>query len=145
ECSDWYLSVKDNGIGMSRNILINHLLDFGRSYWHSYDFYDDYLGIAQKQSHAIGKFGIGFYSAFMLGDYIRIYSTKFGNELKFQNILSFENGLLENPSLTIEENTEIEIDYGTTVEIKLFLDPYKEGGFINELALQKDVLFELVK
>lgn len=144
ESSDWYLLIQDNGIGMSRNIIINHLLDFGKSYWHSYDFYDDYLGIAQKQFRAIGKFGIGFYSAFMLGECIRIYSSKFGDELNFQNILSFDNGLIENPSLILRENKAIERDYGTTVKIRLSSDPYKEGGFINE-ASRSDFLFELVK
>ncbi|TYR31663.1 hypothetical protein FXV77_20690 [Sphingobacterium phlebotomi] len=145
ENNDWYLLVRDNGIGMSRNILINHLLDFGKSYWKSYDFYDDYLGIAQKKFRSIGQFGIGFYSVFMLGNCIKIYSTKYGEELKFQNILSFDNGLIENPHLSVVENNSIQEGYGTTVEIKLFSDPYTTGGFINEISFKKNDLFELVR
>ncbi|GAA0886410.1 hypothetical protein GCM10009120_50090 [Sphingobacterium siyangense subsp. cladoniae] len=145
ECGNWYLSVKDNGIGMSRSLLINHLLDFGRSYWHSYDFYDDYLGIAQRKFKSIGQFGIGFYSVFMLGNEVNVCSTKFGEDVRAQNVLVFENGLIENPSLMVVENRSLESEYGTIVKIKLFHNPYELNGFIDEISFQNNDLFSLIK
>lgn len=141
----WYLSVKDNGIGMSRGVLVNHLLDFGRSYWNSYDFYDDYLGIAQRKFRPIGQFGIGFYSVFMLGNEVTIFSTKFGEDLHSQNVLFFENGLTENPSLMVVNNRSLQAEYGTVVKIKLFNNPYEEKGFIDEISFQNNDLLSLIK
>lgn len=142
--SEYFLKIKDNGIGMSKNILINQLLDFGSSYWNSYDFYDEYVGIAQQKFKSIGKYGIGFYSVFMLGDFIKVNSIKFGENLNENYSLIFEKGLYENPILKHSPDHKIS-DYGTEILVKLSQNPYEQGGFIKEFNAQKNLLAELVK
>jgi uncharacterized protein YfeS len=46
---DFYLTITDNGIGMSQTIMTNELLDFGGSYWKSSRFYYDFQGIYFKR------------------------------------------------------------------------------------------------
>lgn len=143
--SEHFLIIKDNGIGMSRNIMVNQLLDFGNSYWNSYDFYDEYVGIARLQFKSIGKFGIGFFSIFMLGEYVEVDSVKYGENLSKRHKLVFENGLYENPILSEYESNDIKNDYGTIIKIKLIDNPYHKVGLIGSLDLKNNNLFDFVK
>lgn len=143
--SDHFLIIKDNGIGMSRNIMVNQLLDFGNSYWNSYDFYDEYVGVARLKFKSIGKFGIGFFSIFMLGDYIEVDSVKYGEQLSKRHKLVFENGLYENPILNEYESNDLKNDYGTIVKIKLNDNPYNKDGLIGSLNLKNNNLLDFIK
>ncbi|MCT3756072.1 ATP-binding protein [Elizabethkingia anophelis] len=142
---EYILEIKDNGIGMSKNILCNQLLDFGTSYWRSYDFYDEYVGIAREQFKSIGKFGIGFFSVFMLGKYVEITSVKYGEDIKNKYTLIFEQGLFENPILQEAKGVKLNESFGTTIKIKLDNNPYERGGFIKELNSEEESLYELIR
>ncbi|MDQ0066771.1 HD domain-containing protein [Chryseobacterium lathyri] len=132
ENDKYVLQISDNGIGMSKSILCNQLLDFGSSYWNSYDFYDEYVGIAQEKFKSIGKFGIGFFSVFMLGTYIEIDSLKYGEPYNKRNKLVFEHGLNDNPLFKQEEDLTLNSSFGTKVSIVLNKNPYTEG-FLHEI------------
>ncbi|WP_392469201.1 ATP-binding protein [Sphingobacterium cellulitidis] len=143
---DWFLYVRDNGIGMSKNILTNQLLDFGKSYWKSYDFYDEYVGLAQKNSfESIGQFGIGFYSVFMLGHKVIVSTSKFGDNPNVKNVLKFTKGLIDTPILISEKNQNVETDFGTSVCVKLQHNPYEGEGFINECSFVDNNLYSLIR
>ena len=72
-----YLYCHDNGIGMTKNIIENYLLQIGNSYYNSPEFY-------RKQAEWDGnftptsQFGIGILSCFMIGRHIEI-TTKTPN------------------------------------------------------------------
>ena len=70
-----WLVVEDNGIGMSEHVLTGPLLDFGTSFWRSSLAMEEFPGLMAAGMHAIGRFGIGFFSVFMLGPVVRVYST----------------------------------------------------------------------
>lgn len=59
---DWF-RIEDDGIGMTENIITNHFLKVGRSYYESDEFRKDlYL---RKPYTPISRFGIGILSCFM--------------------------------------------------------------------------------
>lgn len=130
--NDYFLVVSDNGIGMSQSILTNELLDFGGSYWKTNKFYNDFKGLYSKGFESIGKYGIGFFSTFMLGEEVSVTSWKYGEGINSMRTLDFYEGLKSNPILRIPTEREKNsiIDRGTSVRIKLKQNPYEKEGFI---------------
>lgn len=145
--NDYYLTITDNGIGMSQTIMTNELLDFGGSYWKSNRFKYDFQGIHTKGFESIGKFGIGFFSTFMLGEKITVTSWKFGEAISNMKTLDFHDGLLSNPILRepTEEEKSLVIDRGTSIKIKIKEDPFSKSGFIGISQFKENNLFSLVK
>ena len=71
------LVVADNGIGMNKNDLINHLGTIAKSGT------ADFVKNASDNGSAvelIGQFGVGFYAAFMVADKVEIITKKAGEE-----------------------------------------------------------------
>ena len=147
ENDKFYLAVTDNGIGMSSSIMTNELLDFGTSYWKTDRFRLDYKGMASSQFEAIGKFGIGFFSVFMLGDSVTVTSWRHGDARAEMRSLEFYDGLASTPLLRDPSDRERRsvIDRGTCVRIQLNFEPYSETGFIGKDGLQNGTLDALVR
>jgi molecular chaperone HtpG len=64
------LSVTDNGIGMSRDELIDNLGTIARS--GTAEFLEQMTGDQQHDAQLIGQFGVGFYSAFIVADKVTV-------------------------------------------------------------------------
>ncbi len=147
ESNDFFLVVTDNGIGMSQSLLTNELLDFGGSYWRSNRFKYDFEGAKHNGFESIGKFGIGFFSVFMLGQKITVTSWKYGESISNMKTLDFFDGITSNPILrspTDAEKNRI-VDRGTSIKIKLNDDPYSNAGLIGSSNYKDKRLFSLVK
>ena len=70
------VTLEDNGIGMSREDVITHLGTIAKS--GTADFMKNLTGDQKKDSHLIGQFGVGFYSAFIVADKVDVYSRRAG-------------------------------------------------------------------
>ncbi len=68
--------VTDNGIGMSRDELIENLGTIARS--GTADFLKQMTGDSQKDAHLIGQFGVGFYSAFIVAKKVVVETRRAG-------------------------------------------------------------------
>ena len=64
------VSVTDNGIGMTREEVIEHLGTIAKS--GTAEFLDQLTGDQQKDATLIGQFGVGFYSGFIVADEIEV-------------------------------------------------------------------------
>ncbi len=80
------LIVRDNGIGMNEEDLVEHLGTIAKSGTKS--FLSQLSGDAKKDSSLIGQFGVGFYSAFMVAKKIEVLSKKAGDEKAYKWVSS---------------------------------------------------------
>lgn len=111
------IEISDNGIGMSKDELINNLGTIAKS--GSKDFMDKLKKAKEKKDiNIIGQFGVGFYSAFMVADKIEVLTKSIdGNAYKFTS-----DG---KENYTIEDATKE--DTGTTITLYLKKDVDEEN------------------
>jgi molecular chaperone HtpG len=70
------LTVRDNGIGMTREEAVEHLGTIAKS--GTAEFFRRLTGDEQKDSQLIGQFGVGFYSSFIVADEVEVFTRKAG-------------------------------------------------------------------
>lgn len=119
ENGEWWLHVQDNGIGMSRYVLTDVLLDFGRSLWRDGALREQWSGLAGKGFEAVGKFGIGFFSVFMLGDEVKVTTWRDGDAETSQSTLHLRQRANAKPILLNTPAGQRIDEYGTRVSVRL--------------------------
>ena len=72
------LSIVDNGIGMSREELVDNLGTIARS--GTAEFLEKMTGDQQHDAQLIGQFGVGFYSSFIVADKVTVETLRAGGE-----------------------------------------------------------------
>jgi molecular chaperone HtpG len=70
------ITVSDNGIGMSRQEVIDHIGTIAKS--GTRDFLSALTGDERKDATLIGQFGVGFYSAFIVADRVVLTTRRAG-------------------------------------------------------------------
>jgi molecular chaperone HtpG len=70
------LTIRDNGIGMTRDEAVAHLGTIAKS--GTAEFFKRLSGDQQKDSQLIGQFGVGFYSAFIVAERVEVFSRRAG-------------------------------------------------------------------
>jgi molecular chaperone HtpG len=138
------ITIADTGIGMSRDELINNIGTIAKS--GSADFLKQVAESKQDANNIIGKFGVGFYSVFMVAKEVVINTQSFKKDEP--SIIWKSDGLGD---YEIAES-EKKFKRGTTIEIHLkddtaeFADKYrletiikKHSNFIQfPIILEKD-------
>ena len=115
------LTVADNGVGMTKDELENNLGTIARS--GSLDFKSDDEN-KSEDIDIIGQFGVGFYSAFMVADNIKVESRAFGSDEAFIWESSGADGYTVKPCDKDKVGTVV------TLHIKPDTDDEKYGEFL---------------
>ncbi len=124
------LKISDNGIGMNRDDLINHLGTIAKS--GTADFVknvkDNGSGI-----DLIGQFGVGFYSAFMVAEKVEILTRKAGEDKAWKWISNGTDGFEISEAQKESNGTEItlflkeaEKQYTDTIYLRQIIRLYSD-------------------
>jgi len=130
----YWLEVADDGVGMSEALLSGPLLEFGTSYWETWLAREEHPGLLSRGFEPTGKFGIGFFSAFMLGDRIRVVSRaapRFGVDESQILALEFRDPNSTNALIRPAKPEEWFPEPGTRVRIWLRRHPTESQGFLS--------------
>ncbi|WP_432452839.1 MULTISPECIES: molecular chaperone HtpG [unclassified Agarivorans] len=73
------ITLSDNGIGMTRDEVIEHLGTIAKS--GTKEFFGQLSGDSAKDSQLIGQFGVGFYSAFIVADKVTVETRAAGADI----------------------------------------------------------------
>ncbi|MCY4129099.1 MAG: molecular chaperone HtpG [Gammaproteobacteria bacterium] len=117
------LTIEDNGIGMSRDELVENLGTIAKS--GTEQFFEMLNDDQQEASQLIGQFGVGFYSAFLVADQINVTSRRAGTTEAAKWTSSGE------ADFTVEDVDDHA--RGTTIELILKEDA---GEFTDEFRLR---------
>jgi molecular chaperone HtpG len=126
------VSISDNGIGMSRDEVINNLGTIAKS--GTKEFFSKLSGDEQKDAALIGQFGVGFYSAFIVADRITVETRRAG--LPASDGIRWESD--GSGEFTVEPINRPE--RGTSIILHLregeddFLSPYKLKSIIRKYS-----------
>ena len=126
------LSVTDNGIGMSREEVIDNLGTIARS--GTGQFLERLTGEQRTDSRLIGQFGVGFYSAFIVADEVTVLSRR-ADAPADQGVSWVSDGRGEYRVESVERQ-----ERGTTVQLKLkdnageFLEPVRLKALIRKYS-----------
>ena len=119
------LTISDNGIGMTREQVIDHLGTIAKS--GTKEFLTALGQDQAKDSQLIGQFGVGFYSAFIVADKVTV-KTRAAGEATDKGVLWESTGEGEYSVADIEKKSR-----GTDVILHLRED---EKEFLNEWRLR---------
>ena len=126
------LTISDNGIGMSRDEIIQQLGTIAHS--GTAQFIESLSGEKKQDSQLIGKFGVGFYSAFIVAERVEVYSRR--ADLTAQEGVRWESAGDGDYSLeTVEKQ-----DRGTIISLTLkpeeteFVDNFRVSALIRKYS-----------
>jgi len=118
------ISIEDNGIGMTREDLINNLGVVARS--GTLNFLEQLKD--QKDSALIGQFGVGFYAAYLVADKVTVISKSIYSDKAY----IWESAA--DKTFTVKECANQSIGRGTRVILHMRQDSLE---FLNEHALRQ--------
>jgi molecular chaperone HtpG len=126
------ITVSDNGIGMTREEVIEHIGTIAKSGTRS--FLDSITGDAKKDARLIGQFGVGFYSSFIIAEEVTLRTRKAG-EAPDQGVEWVSKGKGEYQIASIDKASR-----GTEIILKLregedeYLNDWKLRSIITEYS-----------
>ena len=99
------LTIKDNGVGMSRDEVIDNLGTIARS--GTKRFMEAMSGDQKKDAQLIGQFGVGFYSAFIVADKVSVLSLRAGETEAVRWESDGQGEFTIEPSFKADRGTEV--------------------------------------
>lgn len=112
-----FLEVEDNGVGMSERVISGPFLDFGNSFWGTSLMHEELPGLESKGFRSTGKFGVGFFSVFMIGENVKVTSRRFEDGRSDTKVLTFDKLGLDRPLLRNAQSDEYLKEGGTKVKV----------------------------
>jgi molecular chaperone HtpG len=126
------ITVADNGVGMSRQEVIDHIGTIAKS--GTREFLSALTGDQRKDASLIGQFGVGFYSAFIVADRVTLTTRRAGLDAG-EGVRWESDG---RGAYTLETNERA--DRGTTIVLHLregedeLLSDYRLRGIIKKYS-----------
>jgi hypothetical protein len=136
EAGRYWLEVQDHGIGMASESLVNSLTDFGHSRWRDTAIQEN-PGITAQGFRSRGRFGIGFFSVFMLADRVEVTSLRYQLGATETASIVFEDGLKARPLIREVPPRERLPQHGTRIRARLKHDPLSDDGLFGTVAVQE--------
>ena len=127
------LRISDNGCGMTEDELENNLGTIARS--GSFNFKKD--NESKEDVDIIGQFGVGFYSAFMVSDEVKVTSRAFGEETAHCWISNGADGYSVEECEKDSNGTVIELHIKEDTEQEKyseFLDEYRIKALVKKYS-----------
>jgi len=121
------VTIRDNGIGMTREEAIAHLGTIAKS--GTSEFFKSLSGDQQKDSQLIGQFGVGFYSAFIVADRVEVLTRKAGQPE--DSAVRWESSA--DGEYTIENLTRAERGTAVTLHLKEDAKEYADAWRLRSL------------
>ena len=124
------LTLKDSGIGMNEEDLMNNLGTIAKSGTKA--FLENLTGDQKSDSNLIGQFGVGFYACFMVAHKVEVTTKKAGEEQAFLWTSAGDG------EFDVEHTTQD--GHGTTIVMHLnddeieFLDTYRIDSIIKKYS-----------
>ena len=126
------ITVRDNGIGMSRDEVVDNIGTIARS--GTRQFLETLSGDREKDAHLIGQFGVGFYSAFLVADRVTLVTRRAGmgpeHGVRWESTGdgSYTLETVEAPARGTEITLHLREDAGE------FLDAWRLRGIVHKYA-----------
>ena len=125
------LTVRDNGLGMDREDLVQDLGTIARSGT------QEFLRRLQeadeeRRPELIGQFGVGFYSAFMVADEVSVVSRKAGTDRTWRWTSRAEDSFTLEPAAREGRGTDVVLTLKE--EEKEFLEPFRLRGIAKRFS-----------
>lgn len=126
------VTVRDNGIGMSRDEVIKNLGTIARS--GTAEFLKQLSGEQQKDARLIGQFGVGFYSSFIVADEVTVRTRRAGTD-KAEGVEWRSKGEGEFTVADVEcERHGTEIVLHLKKDAKEFADDFRLRGLVRKYS-----------
>jgi molecular chaperone HtpG len=126
------ITVRDNGVGMSRDEAVSHLGTIAKS--GTAEFFKRLTGDQQKDAQLIGQFGVGFYSSFIVAERVEVLTRR--ADAAPEAAVRWESNA--DGQFTVETITRSE--RGTSVilhlkeDAKEFADPYRVRSLVRRYS-----------
>jgi len=127
------LVIRDNGVGMTRDELVSNLGTIARS--GSLEFLRKAAASGKADVSLIGQFGVGFYSAFMLAESVKVRSRSYGEGSGWEWESDGSGTFTVEPAEGLPRGTEVILhlkddakDFAEDYRIKNILKTY--SGFV---------------
>ena len=124
------LIISDNGIGMNKDDLINHIGTIAKS--GTAEFLNNTKDNASMVD-LIGQFGVGFYSAFMVAEKVEIITRKADSEKAYKWVSNGINGYEISDAIRDTNGTDIKLflkedakDFTDTIYLRNIIHTYSE-------------------
>lgn len=124
------LTLKDNGIGMSREEVIDNLGTIARS--GTKKFIESLSGDQRKDSQLIGQFGVGFYSSFIVADKVTVLSKRADADEAVRWESDGQGEFVVEPSFKQDRGTEVILHLRE--DDREFLEPFRLQSIVRKYS-----------